>query len=90
MSSETVNFTVAEYGTVAHWIKQNQLKMNVSKTQLMVLSRRCRKCEAERIRIQLDGSILVSNEKVRYLGVDIDKNFTLKDQGETKLLEQSE
>ena len=54
--------------------------MNVSKTQLMVLSRRCRKCEAERIRIQLDGSILVSDEKVRYLGVDIDRNFTLKDQ----------
>ena len=30
----------AELGAVAHWIKRNQLKMNVSKTQLMVLSRR--------------------------------------------------
>ena len=62
----------AELGAVAHWIKWNHLKMNVSKTQLMVLSRRCRKCKAERICIQLDGSILVSEEKVRYLGVDID------------------
>ena len=49
----------AELGAVAHWIKWNHLKWNVSKTQLMVLSRRRRKCEAERIRIQLDGSILV-------------------------------
>ena len=70
----------AELGAVAHWIKRNQLKMNGSKTQLMVLSRRRRKCEAERIRIQLDGSILVSEEKVRYLGVDIDRNLTWKDQ----------
>ena len=46
----------------------------------MVLSRRHRKCEAERIRIQLDGSILVSEEKVRYLGVDIGRNLTWKDQ----------
>ena len=68
----------AELGAVAHWIKQNHLKVNVSKTQLMVLSRRRRKCEAERIRIH--GSILVSEEKVRYLGVDIDRNLTWKDQ----------
>ena len=27
----------AELGAVAHWIKRNQLKMDVSKTQLMVL-----------------------------------------------------
>ena len=46
----------------------------------MVLSRRRRKCEPERICIQLHGSILVSEEKVRYLGVDIDRNLTWKDQ----------
>ena len=39
----------AELGAVVHRIKRNQLKMNVSKTQLMVLSRRRRKCEAEQI-----------------------------------------
>ena len=55
----------AELGAVAHWIKRNQLKMNVSKTQLMVLSRRRRKCEAEPIRIQLDGSIHVQCSKAR-------------------------
>jgi len=42
--------------------------MNVSKTQLMVLSRRCRKREVEHICIQHDGSMLVGEEKVRYLG----------------------
>ena len=70
----------AELGAVAHWIKRNHLKMNVSNTQLMVLSRRRRKCGAEWIHIQLDGSIYVSEEKVRYLGVDIDRNLTWKDQ----------
>ena len=65
---------------MAHWIEQNHLKMNVSKTQLMVLSRRCRKREAEQICIQHDESMLVGEEKVRYLGVDIDRNLTWKDQ----------
>ena len=74
----------AELGAVAHWIKRNLLKMNVSKTQLMVLSRRHRKCKAEWICIQLDGSILVSEEKVRYLGVDIDRNLTETLPGKTK------
>ena len=46
----------------------------------MVLSRRRRKCKAEQICIQLDGSVLVSEEKVRYLGVDIDRNLTWKEQ----------
>ena len=37
----------AELRAVVCWIEQNHLKMNVSKTQLMVLSRRRRRHEAK-------------------------------------------
>ena len=64
---------------LAVWIKQNQLKINVNKTQLMVLSRRRRKSEAEQIIVQHDGTVLRSEEKVRYLGVEVDRNLTWRD-----------
>lgn len=79
-AQEVKDVLEAELQAVAYWIEQNHLKMNVSKTQLMVLSRRHRRHEAEQICIQHDGSMLVSEEKVRYLGVDIDRNLTWKDQ----------
>jgi len=78
-AQEAQDVLEAELGAVAHWIEQNHLKMNMSKTQLMVLSRRCRKCEVKQICIQHDGSMLVGEENVRYLGVDTDRNLTWKD-----------
>ena len=51
-----------------------------SKTQLMVLIRRRRKRKAEQTCIYHNGSMLISEEKVRYLGMDINRNLTWKDQ----------
>ncbi len=53
--------------------------MNVGKTQLMVLNRNRRKVEAEQICIEHNGTKLVSEEKVRYLGVEVDRKLTWKD-----------
>ncbi len=69
----------AELGAVAQWITQNHLKMNVGKTQLMILSRRRRKHEAEQIHIHHEGIRLDSEEKVKYLGVEVDRILTWKD-----------
>ena len=53
----------AELRAIARWIERNRLKMNVSKTQPMVLSRRRRKHKAEQIRVHHNGPMLVSEEK---------------------------
>ena len=42
-----------DLGRVAHWIHSNGLRLNVAKTQLMVLSRRGRREEADSVRVKV-------------------------------------
>ncbi len=42
-----------DLGRVAHWIHSNRLRLNVAKTQLMVLSRRGRREEADSVRVKV-------------------------------------
>ena len=62
---------------ISMWIKSNGLKMNVAKTQLMVLNRKS-KDKAEQIQVKIDGTELNKQCSVRYLGVHIDKDLTWK------------
>ena len=65
--------------SVHQWIERNHLQMNVAKTQLMVLNRKRRKCQAEQIRVVLRGVEIAKREKVKYLGVLVDRDLKWKD-----------
>ena len=65
--------------SVHQWIERNHLQMNVAKTQLMVLNRKRRKCQAEQIHVVLRGVEIAKWEKVKYLGVLVDRDLKWKD-----------
>ena len=60
------------------WINTNGLRMNVPKTQLMVLSRRGMRDEADSVQVKVGDDELRKQGCVRYLGVDIDRDLTWK------------
>jgi len=65
-----------DLGRVADWINANGLRMNVAKTQLMVLSRRGMRDEADSLQVKIGDDEPRKQDCVRYLGVDIDRNPT--------------
>ena len=52
---------------VADWINSNGLRMNVAKTQLMVLSRKGRRDEANSVQVKVGNDELKKKDCVRYL-----------------------
>ena len=42
---------------VNKWMKDNKLKLNVKKTQLIVLSKKRRACELENVEVKLEGRV---------------------------------
>ena len=64
--------------SVAEWIAANGLILNVSKTQMMVLSKRGKKVAAKSVRVQVAGEELRKQDHIRYLGVDIDQDLSWK------------
>ena len=61
-------------------IKSNGLKMNVAKTQALILSRKCGRPQAEQIQINLHGETINTQDSVKYLGVVVDQNLTWEQQ----------
>jgi len=70
----------ADLNKVAAWIKSNGLKMNVAKTQALVLSRKRGRPQAKQIEISLNGESINTQDSVKYLGVVVDQNLTLEQQ----------
>ena len=62
--------------SVANWIKMNGLKMNVVKTQLMVLTRKGKYHMADDLEVKIGNSCLVKQNCVNYLGVMIDRDLS--------------
>ena len=62
---------------VADWISSNGLRMNVAKTQLMVLSRKGRRDEANSVQVKV-GNDELKKDCARYLGMEIDRDLTWK------------
>ena len=66
----------ADLQRVAAWIGSNGRKMNITKTQAMVLSRKRRRSQEEAVRICLDGQPISKQKEVNYLGVAMDQNLS--------------
>ena len=67
-----------DLGAIATWINTNSLKMNVAKTQLMVLCGKSRQKSAQSVRVRISNRELPKQESVKYLGVTLDKNLKWK------------
>ena len=63
---------------ISRWITSNGLKMNVAKTQLMVLNRKSKDKKVEQMQVPIDGTELNKQSSVKYLGVLIDNDLTWK------------
>ena len=61
------------------WFQRNGLKVIVKKTQFMNFSKKCRKKEANRVEVRMEGVVLKSSEEVKYLGVTVDWQLTWKE-----------
>ena len=69
------NILEEDLGRVAKWIVANGLKMNVAKTQLMVLSKKSDKRRANDVVVRSGEQALTKQETVKYLGVQIDRDL---------------
>ena len=63
---------------VAEWITRNGLRMNVNKTQLLVLNRKGKQSIADSVQVSVGDSKLQKQDCVKYLGVSIDKDLSWK------------
>ena len=63
---------------VANWISTNGLRMNISKTQLMVLSSRKKQWLADSVHVNMGEGELLRQDLVKYLGVNIDRSLSWK------------
>ena len=69
----------ADLMKIEDWIENNGLRLNVFKTQMLLLSRRRREKELEKVVIELKGESLSRSRKVKFLGVWIDEGLLWKD-----------
>ena len=67
-----------DLGVIAGWINANSLKMNVAKTQLMVLCGKSRQESAQSVHVRICDRELPKKESVKYLGVKIDNTLNWK------------
>ena len=63
---------------VVEWITRNGLRMNVNKTQLLVLNRKGKQSIADSVQVNIGDSRLQKQDCVKYLGVSIDKDLRWK------------
>jgi len=73
--SVVMNMLNEDLTTVAQWIENNELKLNVSKTNLLVLSPRRVKAG---LSISINGESVRQQQHVKYLGVTVDKELNFK------------
>ena len=61
---------------VAKWIMNNGLKMNIAKTQLMVLSKKGNTRKVDDIVVRSGDQVLSKKEAVKYFSLQIDKDLS--------------
>ena len=65
---------------VSKWVRDNKLKLNAGKTQLLLLGRRRRAQELDNVEVGFCGQRVERSRKVKCLGVWIDDGLTWKEQ----------
>lgn len=73
----------ADLHRIATWIEANGLRMNIGKTQAMVLCRKRSRPQAESVRFSLNGETISRQETVKYLGVVVDENLSWEEHVKT-------
>ena len=63
---------------ISEWVQCNRLRLNVNKTQFLVLTRRKRAIEVADGKVELDGELLTRSTEVKCLGVVIDDKLSWK------------
>ena len=69
----------ADLEGVANWVEQNGLKLNETKTQMLLLGRRKRAQELDDVNVVLKGQKVERCGKVKYLVVWIDEDLSWRD-----------
>ena len=65
-----------EFGNVKHWSRRNNLPINYTKSNCMMLGTRRRLIEARRLNIQVDDICLQNVSTQKVLGLHIDEHLT--------------
>ena len=58
--------------SVVRWVDTNKLRLNVKKTQLLLMSRKRREHELEQVQVRIGGQEIARSKMVKCLGVVID------------------
>ena len=61
---------------IVKWIRDNGLKMNIARTQLIVLSKKGKKRKVDDVVVRPGDQVLHKQETDKYLGVQIDKDLS--------------
>ena len=64
---------------LSNWLKANKISINVSKTELALFTSSKKQFDCD-LKIKLNGERLCETDSVRYLGIQIDKRLTWKEQ----------
>ena len=62
-----------------NWLKTNKIYLNVTKTELVLFTSSKKQLDCD-LKIKLNGKRLYETDSVRYLGIQIDKRLTWKQQ----------
>ena len=63
---------------ISTWIEENNLSMNVSKTPLVLLSRKTKNESVRDVEVSIDGEVIKKQDTVKYLRVIVDHQLTWK------------
>ena len=64
---------------LSNWLKANKISLNVGKTELVLLTSSKKQLDCD-LKIKLNGERLYETDSVKYLGIQIDKRLTWKQQ----------
>ena len=64
---------------VSQWADRNDLKLNVKKTNFMLIGRKRREKELNEVKVEMRSQLLEKSRTVKYLGVFLDVGLTWND-----------
>ena len=75
----SINKVNYELKNLSNWLKANKISLNVGKTELVLFTSSKKQLDCN-LKIKLKGKRLYEVDSVRYLGIQIDKRLTWKQQ----------